>query len=142
MIPIFEAMNRRRQRTSKRISATGIELLIPLAATSTKAIMRKLGRNWLHLHSLIYVISLLGVLHFLWQVKFGEKIFGDRAGDLSRRLFAVDCDACTALDQTPPPVPLTCRAGIRVASASTRARTMNATFGQRQRIEQLLQLLA
>ena len=49
-------------------------LLIPLAATSTKAMMRKLGRNWLRLHRLIYVIGLLGVLHFLWQVKFGEKI--------------------------------------------------------------------
>lgn len=49
-------------------------LLIPLAATSTKAMMRKLGRNWLRLHRMIYVIGLLGVLHFLWQVKFGEKI--------------------------------------------------------------------
>ena len=49
-------------------------LLIPLAATSTKAMMRKLGRNWLRLHRLVYVIGLLGVLHFLWQVKFGEKI--------------------------------------------------------------------
>ena len=49
-------------------------LLIPLAATSTKAMMRKLGRNWLRLHRLIYLIGLLGVLHFLWQVKFGEKI--------------------------------------------------------------------
>ena len=49
-------------------------LLIPLAVTSTKAMMRKLGRNWLRLHRLIYLIGLLGVLHFLWQVKFGEKI--------------------------------------------------------------------
>ncbi len=49
-------------------------LLIPLATTSTKAMMRKLGRNWSRLHRLIYVIGLLGVLHFLWQVKFGEKI--------------------------------------------------------------------
>lgn len=49
-------------------------LLIPLAATSTKAMMRKLGRNWLRLHRMIYVIGLLGALHFLWQVKFGEKI--------------------------------------------------------------------
>ena len=49
-------------------------LLIPLAVTSTKAMMHKLGRNWLRLHRLIYVIGLLGVLHFLWQVKFGEKI--------------------------------------------------------------------
>lgn len=49
-------------------------LLIPLAITSTKAMMRRLGRNWLRLHRLVYVIGLLGVLHFLWQVKFGEKI--------------------------------------------------------------------
>lgn len=49
-------------------------LLIPLAVTSTKAMMRRLGRNWLRLHRLVYVIGLLGVLHFVWQVKFGEKI--------------------------------------------------------------------
>lgn len=44
-------------------------LLIPLALTSTNAMMRRLGRNWQRLHKLVYLIALLGVLHFLWLVK-------------------------------------------------------------------------
>ena len=44
-------------------------LLIPLALTSTQAMMRKLGRRWRQLHKLIYLIAPLGVLHFLWLVK-------------------------------------------------------------------------
>lgn len=44
-------------------------LLIPLAATSTRGMMRRLGRNWQRLHRLVYGISLLAVVHFLWLVK-------------------------------------------------------------------------
>jgi sulfoxide reductase heme-binding subunit YedZ len=44
-------------------------LLIPLAATSTHAMMRRLGKRWQKLHRLIYVIALLGVWHFYWLVK-------------------------------------------------------------------------
>ncbi len=44
-------------------------LLIPLAVTSTNRMMRRLGRCWQKLHRLIYVIAVLGVWHFYWQVK-------------------------------------------------------------------------
>lgn len=44
-------------------------LLLPLALTSTAAMMRKLGRRWRQLHKLVYVTAPLGVLHFLWLVK-------------------------------------------------------------------------
>ncbi len=44
-------------------------MLIPLAVTSTNAMMRRLGRRWQKLHRLIYVIAVLGVWHFYWQVK-------------------------------------------------------------------------
>jgi len=45
-------------------------LLIPLAATSTNAMVRRLGaRRWQQLHRLIYAIAGLGVLHFWWLVK-------------------------------------------------------------------------
>lgn len=44
-------------------------LLIPLAATSTRGMMRRLGRRWQQLHRLVYVAALLGVLHFFWLVK-------------------------------------------------------------------------
>jgi len=44
-------------------------LLIPLAATSTRGMIRRLGRNWQRLHRLVYLIGVLGVLHYLWLVK-------------------------------------------------------------------------
>lgn len=49
-------------------------LMIPLAVTSTKAMMRRLGPNWLRLHRLVYLIGLGGVLHFMWLVKSGNTI--------------------------------------------------------------------
>jgi len=48
---------------------TAFLLLVPLAATSTRAAMRRLGRRWLRLHRLVYPAALLGCLHFWWQVK-------------------------------------------------------------------------
>jgi sulfoxide reductase heme-binding subunit YedZ len=47
----------------------GLLLLIPLAATSTVKAQRRLGRRWTRLHRLVYVIAILGVWHFWWQVK-------------------------------------------------------------------------
>jgi sulfoxide reductase heme-binding subunit YedZ len=44
-------------------------LLIPLAVTSTAGWMRRLGRRWQRLHRLIYVVAILGCVHFWWQVK-------------------------------------------------------------------------
>lgn len=44
-------------------------LLIPLALTSTNKMMKRLKRNWTRLHKLVYVIAVLGVLHYLWLVK-------------------------------------------------------------------------
>lgn len=44
-------------------------LLIPLAVTSTNAMMKRLGRNWSRLHKAVYAIGMLGVLHFWWMVK-------------------------------------------------------------------------
>jgi sulfoxide reductase heme-binding subunit YedZ len=51
------------------IGMLGFLLLIPLAVTSTAKMQRRLGRRWLVLHRLIYVIAVLGVWHFWWQVK-------------------------------------------------------------------------
>jgi len=51
------------------IGFTALLLLIPLALTSTNGMMRRLGRRWQSLHRLVYVIALLGVWHFYWQVK-------------------------------------------------------------------------
>ncbi len=47
----------------------GIILLIPLAVTSTKGWVRRLGKNWIRLHKLIYLISILVVTHNFMMVK-------------------------------------------------------------------------
>jgi methionine sulfoxide reductase heme-binding subunit len=44
-------------------------LMVPLAITSTQGWIRRLGRRWKTLHRAVYVIGVLGVLHYLWLVK-------------------------------------------------------------------------
>lgn len=44
-------------------------LLLPLALTSTKGWIRRLGRRWRTLHRLVYAAAALGTLHFFWRVK-------------------------------------------------------------------------
>jgi sulfoxide reductase heme-binding subunit YedZ len=51
------------------IGMLGLLLLLPLAVTSTAKAQRRLGRDWTRLHRLVYVVALLGVWHFWWQVK-------------------------------------------------------------------------
>jgi sulfoxide reductase heme-binding subunit YedZ len=46
-------------------------LLLPLALTSTKWSIRKLGKRWQVLHRLVYVAAILGVIHYWWIVKTG-----------------------------------------------------------------------
>lgn len=48
---------------------TALVLLIPLAITSTRGWIRRLGKRWQQLHRLAYVAAGLGVLHFYWKVK-------------------------------------------------------------------------
>ena len=51
------------------LGMAGLSMLIPLAVTSTKGMMRRLGKRWQKLHRLIYVIAVVAVWHFYWQVK-------------------------------------------------------------------------
>lgn len=44
-------------------------LLLPLALTSTKGWIRRLGKRWTKLHALVYVAIVCGVIHFAWKVK-------------------------------------------------------------------------
>ena len=44
-------------------------LLIPLAITSSDKMVKILKKNWKKLHRLVYVISIFGVLHFIWLSK-------------------------------------------------------------------------
>ncbi len=47
----------------------GLVLLVPLAVTSTNAMQRRLRRRWVQLHRLVYLVGILGAVHFLWLVK-------------------------------------------------------------------------
>jgi sulfoxide reductase heme-binding subunit YedZ len=44
-------------------------LLLPLAITSTRGWIRRLGKNWRRLHRLVYLVALLVVVHFVWLAK-------------------------------------------------------------------------
>lgn len=51
------------------LGAASFLLLLPLAVTSTKGWIRRLGKKWALLHRLVYVAAILAVLHFIWKVK-------------------------------------------------------------------------
>jgi len=51
------------------IGMVAVILLTPLAITSTKRMIRRLGKNWKRLHSLVYPISILALIHFWMMVK-------------------------------------------------------------------------
>lgn len=44
-------------------------ILIPLAATSTRAMMRRLGKRWSSLHRGIYLAGTAAVVHYVWLAK-------------------------------------------------------------------------
>ncbi len=52
------------------VSFPSFLLMIPLAVTSTNAMVRRLGgKRWQRLHRLVYVIAIGGVIHYWWLVK-------------------------------------------------------------------------
>lgn len=55
------------------VGFTALLMLIPLAITSTRGMMRRLGRRWGQLHTLIYPAAVLACLHFFWLVKADKR---------------------------------------------------------------------
>ena len=55
------------------VGFTAFLLLIPVAVTSTKGWIRRLGKRWVTLHRLVYVSALLGVIHFFWITKADDR---------------------------------------------------------------------
>lgn len=51
------------------IGMAALLLLISMAATSTAAARRKMGKRWQKLHYSVYLVGVLGVWHYWWQVK-------------------------------------------------------------------------
>jgi sulfoxide reductase heme-binding subunit YedZ len=53
---------------------TAFVLLLPLAATSTRGMMRRLGKRWVQLHRLVYLVAVAAILHYWWH-KAGKNDF-------------------------------------------------------------------
>jgi sulfoxide reductase heme-binding subunit YedZ len=62
------------------VGFTAFVLMIPLAITSTKKWIGRLGgKRWKMLHRLVYVSAVLGVVHYYWSLKL-DKTFATRYG--------------------------------------------------------------
>jgi len=80
------------------VGVTALLLLVPLAATSTTGMIKRLGGvAWRRLHRLVYVAATLGVLHYIWLAKkvliqpwvyaaVLAVLLGIRAGEAVRKL--------------------------------------------------------
>ncbi|MBI4610482.1 MAG: sulfoxide reductase heme-binding subunit YedZ [Candidatus Rokubacteria bacterium] len=80
------------------VGVLALTLLVPLAATSTTRMVKRLGgQTWRRLHRLVYVVGVLAVLHYLWLAKKGVDdpywyacvlvvLLGARVVDWGRRL--------------------------------------------------------
>lgn len=51
------------------IGMLALLLMLPLALTSTKGMIKRLGKAWAKLHRLVYVAAILGLVHFFMAVK-------------------------------------------------------------------------
>ena len=64
-------------------------LMLPLAFTSTRSSMRRLGPRWNRLHSLVYLVAIGGVVHYTWLVKAdlsGPVFYWPRVSAMRRRV--------------------------------------------------------
>jgi sulfoxide reductase heme-binding subunit YedZ len=80
------------------VGVAALLLLVPLAATSTTGMIKRLGGvAWRRLHRLVYAAAMLGVLHYIWLAKkvliqpwvyaaLLAVLLGIRAGDAVRKL--------------------------------------------------------
>jgi len=80
------------------LGMVALTLLVPLAATSTAGMVKRLGAvAWRRLHRLVYLAGMVAVLHFVWLAKVGRiepyyyaaalaVVLGVRVGDAVRRL--------------------------------------------------------
>jgi sulfoxide reductase heme-binding subunit YedZ len=86
------------ERSFITVGMLAVLLLTPLAITSTKGMIRRMGKNWKRLHLLVYPIAILSVLHFFWMVKLDISepviytavlgvLFGERLVDYFHKRF-------------------------------------------------------
>jgi sulfoxide reductase heme-binding subunit YedZ len=68
---ILEDLTRRRYIA---VGFLGFACLVPLAVTSTRGWIRRLGRRWRVLHRLAYIAAACGVVHYLWLAKADKTV--------------------------------------------------------------------
>lgn len=51
------------------VGFTAFLMLVALGVTSTKAMMKRMGRHWRQLHKLVYLINILGLIHLIWILR-------------------------------------------------------------------------
>ena len=51
------------------VGSAALLILLPLAITSTRGWMKRMGRNWKRLHKWIYAAGILAALHYIWVAK-------------------------------------------------------------------------
>jgi len=55
------------------VGFAGFLCMLPLAITSTRKWIRRLGKRWVQLHRLVYAAAVAGCVHFIWLVKKDER---------------------------------------------------------------------
>ena len=63
-----------RQRRFIQVGFLAFLVLLPLAITSTRGWMARLGKNWKRLHRLVYLAALAAVAHYVWAVKADVRV--------------------------------------------------------------------
>jgi sulfoxide reductase heme-binding subunit YedZ len=56
------------------VGMAALLVMLPLALTSTRGWIRRLGRKWATLHRAVYLAGLLGVVHYFWLVKADTRL--------------------------------------------------------------------
>lgn len=56
------------------VGMAALLVLTPLAITSTRGWIRRLGKRWATLHKGIYIAAMLGVVHYYWLVKADTRL--------------------------------------------------------------------
>lgn len=56
------------------VGFTALLILLPLAITSTRGWMKRLGKNWTLLHRSVYLAGVLVIIHYVWLVKSDIRI--------------------------------------------------------------------
>ncbi|MDJ0834745.1 MAG: protein-methionine-sulfoxide reductase heme-binding subunit MsrQ [Gammaproteobacteria bacterium] len=68
-LDVLSMLNDIKDRPYITLGFTAFVLLTPLALTSNRWMMKKLGKHWKSLHRLVYLILVLVIAHYLWLVK-------------------------------------------------------------------------